>query len=121
MLRLARQGAPIRVVNAQPLSPTYTRDLANKIVELVGTSRYGLYHVTNSGSCSWYNFTQTIFRLAHLNVDVQPVTSAQFGAKARRPAYSVLANRNLKRAGLSLPRLWRQALEDYLRVRHPEL
>ncbi|MEK7874253.1 MAG: dTDP-4-dehydrorhamnose reductase [Chloroflexota bacterium] len=121
MLRLARQGAPIRVVNDQTLSPTYTRDLANKIVELVGTSRYGLYHVTNSGSCSWYNFTQTIFRLAHLNVDVQPVTSAQFGAKARRPAYSVLANRNLKRAGLSLPRLWRQALEDYLRVRHPEL
>ena len=121
MLRLAQQGAPIRVVNDQTLSPTYTCDLANKIVELLGTSRYGLYHVTNSGSCSWYNFTQTIFRLAHLNVDVQPVTSAQFGAKARRPAYSVLANRNLKRAGLSLPRLWRQALEDYLRVRHPEL
>ncbi|MDO8532148.1 MAG: dTDP-4-dehydrorhamnose reductase [Dehalococcoidia bacterium] len=121
MLRLAQQGAPIRVVNDQTLSPTYTRDLANKVVELLGTDRYGLYHVTSSGSCSWYNFTQTIFRLAHLNVDVQPVTSAQFGAKARRPAYSVLANRNLKRAGLSLPRPWRQALEDYLRVRHPEL
>lgn len=121
MLRLAQQGAPIRVVNDQTLSPTYTRDLANKVVELLGTGRYGLYHVTNSGSCSWYNFTRTIFRLAHLNVDVQPVTSAQFGAKARRPAYSVLANRNLKRAGLSLPRPWRQALEDYLRVRHPEL
>jgi len=121
MLRLARQGSPMRVVNDQVLSPTYTRDLADKVVELIGTGQFGLYHVTNSGSCSWYNFARTIFALAHLGVEVQPVTSEQFGARARRPAYSVLANRNLRRLGLSPMRPWRQALEDYIRTKHPEL
>lgn len=121
MLRLARQGGPVRVVSDQTSSPTYTRDLADKVAELIGTGKYGLYHVTSSGSTSWYNFACTIFRLAHLDVDIQPVTSEQFGARARRPAYSVLANRNLKRVGLSPLRPWRQALADYLRVRHPEL
>jgi len=121
MLRLARQGGPIRVVNDQTSSPTYTHDLAGKVAELIETGKYGLYHVTNSGPTSWYNFARTIFRLADLDVDIQPVTSEQFGARARRPAWSVMANRNLKRAGLSPLRPWRQALAGYLRVRHPEL
>ncbi|MBI4307243.1 MAG: dTDP-4-dehydrorhamnose reductase [Chloroflexi bacterium] len=121
MLRLAQQGSPIRVVNDQALSPTYTHDLAGKVIELVETGRYGLYHVTNSDSCSWYTFTRTIFSFAHLKAEVQPITSEQFGAKARRPAYSVLANRNMKRLGLSPLRPWRQALQDYIQAKHPEL
>lgn len=117
MLRLAGEGKPLRVVNDQVLTPTSTRDLAEKLVPLLRTDRYGLYHMTNTGECSWYEFAREIFRLAGVVADLAPVSSAEFGARARRPPYSVLDNAAYRAAGFPDFRPWQQALADYLRQR----
>ena len=114
MIRLAREGRPIRVVNDQVLTPTYTRDLAQKIAELLPTGAYGLYHITNSGECSWYEFAAQIFMLLQVQPDFGPTTTEAYGAKAKRPAYSVLSNEKLTRLGLRPLRPWPEALEAYL-------
>ncbi|MFB3095975.1 MAG: dTDP-4-dehydrorhamnose reductase [Candidatus Acidiferrales bacterium] len=114
MLRLARAGKPIRVVSDQVLTPTSTKDLAEKFAPLLHTNKYGLYHMTNTGECSWCDFAAEIFRLAGLTPDLQPTTSAAFGAKARRPAYSVLDNLAYRNAGFADFRPWQEALADYL-------
>jgi len=117
MIRLAKEGKPIRVVNDQVLTPTYTKDLAEKIKELLQTEAYGLYHITNSGQCSWYEFASKIFELLGMKPDFGPTTSAEFGAKAKRPAYSVLAGERLQQLGLDYVRPWWQALAAYLTER----
>jgi dTDP-4-dehydrorhamnose reductase len=117
MLQLAAEGRELRVVHDQVLSPTYTDDLAQKLLEIAQAGRYGTYHVTNSEACSWYEFAHAIFELAEVEAKLSPTTTAEFGAKAHRPAYSVLANTALPRVGLSLLRPWRQALADYLSVK----
>jgi dTDP-4-dehydrorhamnose reductase len=114
MIRLAREGKPIRVVNDQIFTPTYTGDLADKIKELVQTKAFGLYHVTNSGYCSWYEFAVKIFNLLRLKADLTPTTTVDFGARVQRPAYSVLGHRALHDLGLESPRPWSKALEAYL-------
>ncbi|MFQ5695952.1 MAG: dTDP-4-dehydrorhamnose reductase [Terriglobia bacterium] len=117
MRRRAREGKPLRVVNDQVLTPTSAADLAEKLVPLIHSHHYGLYHMTNTGECSWYEFAREIFRLARLAPDLQPTTSAQFAAKARRPAYSVLDNRAYRAAGYEDFRSWQEALADYFRQR----
>lgn len=113
MIRLAREGKPIRVVDDQVLTPTYTQELAHKLKELLQTEAYGLYHMTNGGQCSWYEFAGKIFELLDMEPDFAPTTSAEFGAKARRPAYSVLAHHRLRQLGLDDLRPWPEALKAY--------
>lgn len=115
MIRMAREGKPIRVVDDQVLTPTYTKDLAHALEQLAQTKAYGLYHITSSGQCSWYRFAARIFELLGLTPDFGPATTAAFGAKARRPAYSALAHHNLTRSGCDDLRPWPEALEAYLR------
>ncbi|GIW40073.1 MAG: NAD(P)-dependent oxidoreductase [Candidatus Binatia bacterium] len=117
MLRLAREGKAIRVVRDQVLSPTYTLDLASAVARLLDTERYGLYHLTNTGQVSWYDFARKIFELARLEADLSPITSAEFGARARRPAYSVLAHEAARAAGLPELPPWDDALARYLAER----
>lgn len=117
MLGLAGGKEHVKVVDDQVLTPTSTRDAAGKIYELVNTGRYGLYHMTNTGSCSWYEFACEIFRLSGLDVDIRPITSRELDAPAQRPAYSVLDNANLRKAGISDLRHWKQALADYISAR----
>ncbi len=117
MLRLAREGKEIKVVNDQTLSPTYTVDLAQALARLIHTERYGLYHITNSGACSWYQFAAKVFELAGVPARLEPTTTAAFGAVARRPTYSVLAHKALLAAGLSEMRSWSAALAAYLAER----
>ena len=114
MIRLAREDKPIKVVCDQILTPTSTRDVAAKVHELVQTNRYGVYHVTNSGSCSWHEFAGKIFQLLGLRPDFTATTTAAFAAKTQRPAYSVLAKDGLRRTGLTPMRTWQEALADYL-------
>lgn len=114
MLRLARQREELRVVNDQVLSPTYTKDLAKKIVQLVATEYYGIFHITNKGACSWYEFTSEIMRLAGLKIPVIPITSDQFPQKAKRPSFSVLDNYHLRLLGMDDIRPWQEALKDYM-------
>lgn len=117
MLRLAREGRAIRVVDDQVLTPTYTADLARALVALAASGRYGLYHVSNSGECSWYQFTAKIFELSGIAADLSPTTSETYGAPARRPAYSVLAHEAMRMAGVEEPRHWSEALSAYLAAR----
>jgi len=118
MLRLAREGKDIRVVGDQVLTPTYTVDLARKIVQLIQTQHYGLYHVTSAGACSWYEFASQIFELAGVEARLSPTTTAAFGAAATRPAYSVLAHQALAHIGLDDMRPWQEALAAYLAERN---
>lgn len=117
MLRKARAGETIRVVGDQTLTPTSTVDLAAKTLELLGTEAYGLYHITNSGECTWHEFAAKIFELAGLAADLRRVSSAEFASPARRPAYSVLEKAALRAAGLEAPPPWPDALARYLRAR----
>lgn len=117
MLRLAGKQDEIRVVNDQILSPTHTMDLARKIAELIECQASGIFHITNSGYCSWYEFAKRIFTLMDLKVRVIPISSLEFGARAARPKYSVLGNFNLERVGLKRLRSWEEALLDYLNER----
>jgi dTDP-4-dehydrorhamnose reductase len=117
MLRVAGQGKPLRVVADQFCTPTATADLAQTTVALLAAGSTGLYHVTNSGACSWFEFARTIFDFAGLSPDLTPITSQDFGAPARRPAYSVLAGTALQLAGLPSLRPWQDALRSYLTER----
>lgn len=117
MLALAREGREIRVVGDQVLTPTSAKDLAKKVRQLAETGQYGLYHITNSGECSWYQFAAAIFELTHLRPLLTETTSAAYGARATRPAYSVLENANLRRLGLDDLKPWREALRAYLEER----
>lgn len=114
MLRLARERGKLRVVDDQVFSPTYARDLAEKIMELIQTDKYGVYHITNSGTCSWYELAKATLELAGVNVEIEPVESKEFPTKAQRPMFSVLENRNLTRIGSRELRHWKEALKDYL-------
>jgi dTDP-4-dehydrorhamnose reductase len=115
MLRLARERDELRVVNDQVFSPAYTKDLARKIAQLVTTEYYGIFHITNKGACSWYEFTREILKLVGLKTPVIPITSDEYPQKARRPRYSVLDNYHLRLLGMDDMRSWREALEDYMK------
>jgi dTDP-4-dehydrorhamnose reductase len=117
MLKFAKDNKKVRVVDDQVLTPTSTRDAARKLYELVQKANYGLYHMTNTGECSWYEFACEIFKLSASKVDVEPITSQELGAKAIRPAYSVLDNRNLRSAGIQDMRDWKLALKEYIDAR----
>lgn len=117
MLRLAREGRDIKVVNDQVGTPTYTLDLACKIAHLIKTTHYGLYHITNAGECTWFQFARKIWELSGLNPKAEPTTTASFGATATRPVYSVLDNAGLRAIGLGYTRPWEDALAAYLQAR----
>jgi len=123
MIRLGKSGAPVRVVADQVSSPTASVDLAAAMAALVQRADqvpYGVYHVTNAGQCSWHEFAQAIFELSEMQVDVSPITSDELGAKALRPAFSVLDHQRWLQAGFQELRPWRDALRDYLRTPRPE-
>lgn len=117
MLRLAGAGGPIRVVSDQVLAPSYTLDVARKVWQVLPSRAYGLCHVTNAGRTSWYDFAREVFRLAGLAPDLAPVTAAEFGARARRPPFSVLAHARLGTLGLDDLRPWDAALAAYVAAR----
>ncbi|MBA7677013.1 dTDP-4-dehydrorhamnose reductase [subsurface metagenome] len=114
MLRLAKEKDELRVVNDQVFSPSYTKDLARKIAQLISTEYYGIFHITNKGTCSWCEFTKEILRLAGLKTPVTPITSDEYPQKAKRPSYSVLDNYYLRLLGRGDMRPWQEALEDYM-------
>jgi dTDP-4-dehydrorhamnose reductase len=114
MLQLAGEGRDLKVVDDQTLSPTFTADLAQALLEVARSERFGTYHVTNSDSCSWFEFARTIFELTSAPARLSPTTAEAFGAKAARPEYSVLANDALAAAGIAPLRPWRDALAAYL-------
>jgi dTDP-4-dehydrorhamnose reductase len=117
ILGKAAGGGPLRVVDDQVGSPTYARDLAGALVRVLERNLDGVFHLTNSGSCSWYDFTREILRQGGFgHVPVSPMSSEELGRPARRPAFSVLANAAWHAAGEPVLRPWPEALTDMLRA-----
>ncbi|MDW8198002.1 MAG: dTDP-4-dehydrorhamnose reductase [Gemmataceae bacterium] len=114
MLRLAATGQPLRVVDDQRCTPSYTVDVAETTVELLRREAQGLFHVTNRGDCTWYEFAREIFRCVGLTPNLTPITSAAYAAQAQRPHYSVLSSEKLISLGLTPLRPWPAALAAYL-------
>lgn len=114
MLRLAGERDRLTVVADQYGTPTSTKDLVWLIEKLMLTDFYGVYHASNQGSCTWYEFARKIFKLAGKDVIVGPVPTEAYPVKAKRPQYSVLENRMLQLRGLDVMRPWEEALRDYL-------
>lgn len=114
MLRLAQDRSEMNVVCDQIGSPTYTADLAPLLCDMIETEKYGIYHATNEGDCSWAEFAKAIFQKAGCNIKVNEITSDQYPAKAKRPLNSRLSKRSLDAAGFSRLPAWQDALERYL-------
>lgn len=114
MLRLAESRDSVTVVNDQFGSPTYTFDLARLLVDMVQTEKYGVYHATNEGICSWYEFACAIFRIAGIDMKVIPVSTQEYNAKAKRPANSRMSKAKLSEQGFERLPVWEDALERYI-------
>jgi len=116
MLNLGKTKDEINVVNDQFGSPTYTYDLAGLLVDMVETEKYGCYHATNEGFCTWFEFAQEIFAQAGLNCQVNAVSSLEFPAKAKRPHNSRMNKDKLERNGFNRLPSWQSALKRYLQM-----
>jgi dTDP-4-dehydrorhamnose reductase len=117
MLKLAGKQKQVSVVNDQRGCPTWTQHLSEAVVSLIESGRYGVYHATNSGPTTWFEYATEIFRLAGTGTEVRPITSDQFPTAATRPKNSVLDHFPLPEAiGKEMP-TWQEALKQYLDLR----
>lgn len=117
MLELAKTNDSISVVDDQIGSPTYTVDLATAISKLIKKPAYGIYHITNSDSCSWYQYAKEIFEIAGIEIEVKPVSTEEFPRPAPRPKYSVLRNYNWEMEGFDKIRSYKEALMEYMKIK----
>lgn len=115
MLNLGKTHDHLTVVNDQTGSPTYTYDLARLLVDMIQTDKYGRYHATNEGLCTWYEFACEIFKQAGMNVSVAPVSSDEYPAKAKRPSNSRMDKSKLTKNGFKPLPTWQDALARYLK------
>ena len=116
MLNLGKTHDSLTVVSDQIGTPTYTYDLAKLLVDMLEKEEYGIYHATNEGGyISWYDFAVEIFRQAGMEVNVKPVTSAEYPAKAKRPFNSRMEKKKLTEHGFTRLPDWKDALERYLK------
>lgn len=114
MLNLAEKNKKIRVVMDQIGSPTYTKDLAPLLVDMIHTDKFGTYHATNEGFCSWADFAKEIFKQAKKKVDVEEIFTSDYPTPARRPFNSRLSKKSLDDAGFNRLPTWQDALKRYL-------
>lgn len=114
MLRLGEANDKVRVVGDQYGTPTSAKELAKAMLALTNTREYGTYHATCEGECSWADFAKEIFRLANLNVTVEAITTEEYNAPAKRPAYSVLDNYMFRLTTDIRFASWQDALVEYM-------
>ena len=114
MLRLGKERDELNVIDDQVGSPTYTLDIAKLIADMIQTDKYGVYHASNEGYCSWYEFTKEIFRQAGYVIKVNPITTDQYPTKATRPLNSRMSKKSLDEAGFERLSKWEDALKRYL-------
>jgi dTDP-4-dehydrorhamnose reductase len=114
VVTIAKQSGTLRVVNDQRGSPTYARDLAEPLIALIEKGKTGIYHLANSGSCTWFEFAGEIFRLLEIDTAITPISSDELERKAKRPSYSVFDMWKFQKdTGLKM-RPWQEALREYL-------
>ena len=116
MLELAENHDEVKVVYDEVGTPTYTPDLVKAISKLINTDYFGIYHITNSGSCSWCEFSKYIFEIAKKDIKVIPVTASEFARAASRPHYSVLENKKWVENGFKPLRSYKDAIKEYLEL-----
>lgn len=114
MVRLAQERPLLRVVSDQSGSPTYAKDLASALVRLAMQPEHGIFHVTNSEHCTWYEFACEIVRLSGFSARVEPIRTDEYPLPARRPAYSVLDNTRFCAITGKALRTWREAIAEYM-------
>lgn len=114
MLKLSEGRDFVKVVCDQVGSPTYAKHLAKLICQMIETEKYGYYHATNEGFCSWFDFCKKAYELCGVETEVLPVTSEEFPTKAKRPLNSRLSKRSLTENGFTLLPPWEDALKEYL-------
>jgi len=114
VVKIARQTGALRVVNDQKGSPTYAKDLAEPLVSLIEKGKTGIYHLANSGSCTWFDFAGEIFRLLEIDVVITPISSDELERKAKRPLYSVFDMWKFQKDTGMKMRPWQEALREYI-------
>ena len=114
MLKLGKERDELNVVDDQIGSPTYTKDLSALLADIIQTDKYGIYHASNEGLCSWYEFAKEIFSQAGLNVKLNPVDSSAFPVKAKRPHNSRMDKSKLVQNGFKPLPDWKDALRRYI-------
>jgi dTDP-4-dehydrorhamnose reductase len=117
MVQKAKAGEKIRVVVDQVVSPTYTRDMARRVKEIVDMNATGVFHVVNSGECSWFTFARTVLEYVGANPKIEPVDTMRTQRRAIRPPYTALCSTHLETLGLLPLRPWQDALRDYLHAK----
>ncbi len=120
MIRLAQTGKQVRVVNDQFCTPTHTAEVARLTRGLLATAATGTFHVTSTGTATWYEVAKETFRLLNLDVDCSPITTREFPTPARRPPYSVLSVDKLEQATGLKAKHWREGLAAYLTLKYPD-
>ncbi|MBQ3584097.1 MAG: dTDP-4-dehydrorhamnose reductase [Lachnospiraceae bacterium] len=115
MLNLGKTHDTLTVVDDQVGSPTYTYDLAVLLVQMIQSDKYGIYHATNEGFCTWYDFAVEIFKQAGMEVKVLPVSSEEYKSKAKRPHNSRMNKDKLEKNGFDRLPAWQDALVRYLK------
>ena len=116
MIRLSKDREELNVIYDQIGSPTYTKDLAPILIDMMETDKYGIYHATNEGFCSWYDFAKEIFKVAKVNINVNPILTSQYPTKAKRPMNSKISKSKLKERGFNELPNWKDAVKNYLQV-----
>lgn len=114
MISLGKELEELSVIADQIGSPTYTPDLANLVVEMIKTDKFGIYHATNEGYCSWYEFACEIFKQTGIQVKVKPIKTEEYPTKAMRPKMSLLSKKSLEVNGFTNLKDYKQSLNEYL-------
>lgn len=115
MLRLGKEKQSLNIVNDQIGSPTYTYDLSRLVIDLIETDKFGIYHATNEGYCTWYEFTKEIFYLANINISLNPILSSEYPTRAKRPMNSMMSSSKLTQNGFTCLPNWKDAIKRYLK------
>lgn len=115
MLRFSKERESLNVINDQVGSPTYTNDLAPLLIDMIESDRYGIYHATNEGYCTWYEFAKEIFRIADSDIQVNKINTYEYPTKAIRPLNSRMSKQKLKNMKFTTLKNWKSALDEYIR------
>lgn len=114
MLRLAKDREELNVIHDQVGSPTYTKNLAPLLIDMIESEKYGTYHATNDGYCSWYEFAKVIFEASGVDIKINPITTDMYPSKAKRPFNSRMSKNKLVEAGFNNLGTWESAVKDYI-------
>lgn len=114
MLKLAKENKVLKIVNDQKGTPTYTKDLVEIIKKVIETDANGIYHTSNEGECTWYEFAKNIFEILKIDIDILPITTKELNRPAKRPSYSVMRNYMLELEFNYKMRNWKSSLKAFL-------